>query len=297
MGLISKLKPTVNIAFDEPEDGPSNPKPPTPAIEPAATPSPASEGLLGRFGRKYSLATPTKHSLINQIEQAKQINLAAELAAEMDRKGVGYVKLADADFSDTGLLSRWISEHIHHLPVPVIAPPQEKIDGGSIGAGIVTEPLSQEGQWAREQAMKRRREMRHNVYWDSLALPDLSRHAQQDGSTEYRFPKNDKVAFVEKDTTLRFPNVDIEAICCGLQRAAELGWPSISLNGSPEFMSTAFIEASKVGIKVDGYTPTQGDLMKLSALGMNHPSPDSPAANNSMGFGGQKPKGRSPGMA
>ena len=49
------------------------------------------------------------------------------------------------------------------------------------------------------------------------------------------------------------------AIKAMVERAAERGWDTVSLKGSPEFVRQGWIAANAQGLKVVGHTPTPGD--------------------------------------
>jgi hypothetical protein len=77
---------------------------------------------------------------------------------------------------------------------------------------------------------------------------------------EYHFrDQAGKVAFTEKMFSLNTTSESPAAIKAMVERAAERGWETVSLKGSPEFVRQGWIAANTHGLKAVGHTPTPGD--------------------------------------
>ena len=77
---------------------------------------------------------------------------------------------------------------------------------------------------------------------------------------EYHFrDQAGKVAFTEKMFSLNTTSESPAAIKAMVDRAAERGWETVSLKGSPEFVRQGWIAANAHGLKAVGHTPTPGD--------------------------------------
>ena len=77
---------------------------------------------------------------------------------------------------------------------------------------------------------------------------------------EYHFrDQAGKVAFTEKMFSLNTTSESPAAIKAMVERAAERGWETVSLKGSPEFVRQGWIAANAHGLKAVGHTPTPGD--------------------------------------
>lgn len=110
-------------------------------------------------------------------------------------------------------------------------------------------------------------------------------------SKDYEFrDQPGKVAFTERLTSLRTADHSQAAAVGMMDRAAERGWATVRLTGSPEFVRQAWIAAEARGIKAVGYEPTKGDRdaaaaerarMEASALARTGAGPRSqePAAD------------------
>lgn len=68
-----------------------------------------------------------------------------------------------------------------------------------------------------------------------------------------------KVAFTEKMFSFHTSTDSPAAIKAMVDRAAERGWQTVSLKGSPEFVRQGWIAANAHGLKAVGHTPTQAD--------------------------------------
>ena len=77
---------------------------------------------------------------------------------------------------------------------------------------------------------------------------------------EYHFrDQAGKVAFTERMFSLNTTSESPAAIKAMVERAAERGWETVSLKGSPEFVRQGWIAANAQGLKAVGHTPTPGD--------------------------------------
>jgi hypothetical protein len=77
---------------------------------------------------------------------------------------------------------------------------------------------------------------------------------------EYHFrDQAGKVAFTDKLLSISTASENPAAIKAMVDRAAERGWDTVKLGGSPEFVRQAWIAASAQGLKAVGHTPTPGD--------------------------------------
>lgn len=68
-----------------------------------------------------------------------------------------------------------------------------------------------------------------------------------------------KIAFTDKLLSISTPDEHPAAIKAMIDRAAERGWGTVSLKGSPEFMRQGWIAATAQGLKALGHAPTAGD--------------------------------------
>lgn len=73
-----------------------------------------------------------------------------------------------------------------------------------------------------------------------------------------------KVAFTEKMFSLNTTSESPAASKAMVERAAERGWETVSLRGSPEFVRQGWIAASAHGLMAVGHTPTPGDREAVS---------------------------------
>lgn len=77
---------------------------------------------------------------------------------------------------------------------------------------------------------------------------------------EYRFrDQAGKVAFTDKFMSISTGSESPAAIKAMVDRAAERGWETVMLNGSPEFVRQGWIAATAQGLKAVGHTATVGD--------------------------------------
>ena len=77
---------------------------------------------------------------------------------------------------------------------------------------------------------------------------------------EYHFrDQAGKVAFTDKFMSISTGSESIAAIKAMVDRAAERGWETVRLNGSPEFARQGWIAATAQGLKPVGHTATVGD--------------------------------------
>ena len=89
-----------------------------------------------------------------------------------------------------------------------------------------------------------------------------------------------KLAFTDKFMSISTANESPAAIKAMVDRAAERGWKTVRLNGSPEFVRQGWIAATAQGLKAVGHTPTAGDretaAKERSRLQVDHDAPTSP---------------------
>lgn len=77
---------------------------------------------------------------------------------------------------------------------------------------------------------------------------------------EYHFrDQAGKVAFTDKFMSITTGSESPAAIKAMVDRAAERGWETVRLNGSPEFVRQGWIAATAQGLKAVGHTATVGD--------------------------------------
>ena len=77
---------------------------------------------------------------------------------------------------------------------------------------------------------------------------------------EYHFrDQAGKVAFTDKLLSISTGSESPAAIKAMVDRAAERGWGTVRLNGSPEFVRQGWIAATAQGLKAVGHTATAGD--------------------------------------
>jgi hypothetical protein len=77
---------------------------------------------------------------------------------------------------------------------------------------------------------------------------------------EYHFrDQAGKVAFTDKFRSISTGSESPAAIKAMVDRAAERGWETLRLNGSPEFLRQGWIAATAQGLKPVGHTATTGD--------------------------------------
>lgn len=77
---------------------------------------------------------------------------------------------------------------------------------------------------------------------------------------EYHFrDQAGKVAFTDKFMSISTGSESPAAIKAMVDRAAERGWETVRLNGSPEFVRQGWIAATAHGLKAVGHTVTAGD--------------------------------------
>jgi len=77
---------------------------------------------------------------------------------------------------------------------------------------------------------------------------------------EYHFrDQAGKVAFTDKFRSISTGSESPAAIKAMVDRAAERGWETVRLNGSPEFLRQGWIAATAQGLKPVGHTATTGD--------------------------------------
>ena len=75
--------------------------------------------------------------------------------------------------------------------------------------------------------------------------------------------KKTTLAFIDDGKTFKTEHSSPEVVQAIVALAQAKGWKQLHLNGTPEFLSRAWIEASLIGLKVTGYTPEPVDRAKL----------------------------------
>jgi hypothetical protein len=77
---------------------------------------------------------------------------------------------------------------------------------------------------------------------------------------EYHFrDQAGKVAFTDKWLSISTGSESPAALKAMVDRAAERGWVTVRLNGSPEFVRQGWVAATAQGLKAVGHTPTAAD--------------------------------------
>lgn len=83
---------------------------------------------------------------------------------------------------------------------------------------------------------------------------------------EYWFrDRPDRLAFTETWLSLRTAEHSSAALMGMVDRARELGWKTVHLQGSAEFKREAWVLVTSRGMQAMGYTPTQGDREAAAA--------------------------------
>lgn len=119
------------------------------------------------------------------------------------------------------------------------------------------------------------------------AIPPLEDrfNVKQTGLTEKEYHFRDqagKVAFTDKFMSISTGSESPAAIKAMVDRAAERGWETVRLNGSPEFVRQGWIAATAQGLKAVGHTATVGDREAASKerarlqIGRDGPAPQTP---------------------
>ena len=97
----------------------------------------------------------------------------------------------------------------------------------------------------------------------STAVPDTVKARFMKVENDYFWP--DKTpAFIDRDTKLATRGENVEVIRSMVQIAKARDWTSITVKGTEEFRRAAWMEASLVGMHVDGYKPTALDKEELA---------------------------------
>jgi Large polyvalent protein-associated domain 7 len=90
------------------------------------------------------------------------------------------------------------------------------------------------------------------------------RFLEADSKFYFRGPgEADKVAFADHGTSLTTEHDDPTVIHGMLLRAQAKGWTSLHVKGSDTFKAEAWIQATMVGIEVQGYQPREIDRVRL----------------------------------
>lgn len=100
---------------------------------------------------------------------------------------------------------------------------------------------------------------------------------------EYRFrDQAGKVAFTDKLLSISTSSESAAAIKAMVDRAAERGWKTVHLSGSPEFVRQGWIAATAQGLTAVGHTPTEADRDAAAnerarlRVGQDGPAPQRP---------------------
>jgi len=100
---------------------------------------------------------------------------------------------------------------------------------------------------------------------------------------EYHFrDQAGKVAFTDKLLSISTGSENLAAIKAMVDRAAERGWETVRLVGSPEFVRQGWIAATAQGLKAVGHTATVGDREAAAKerarlqVGQSEPTPQRP---------------------
>ena len=120
------------------------------------------------------------------------------------------------------------------------------------------------------------------------AIPPLEDrfNVKRIGLTEKEYHFRDqagKVAFTDKLLSISTGSESPAAIKAMVDRAAERGWETVRLNGSPEFVRQGWIAATAQGLKAVGHTVTAGDreaaAKERARLQVDHdgPAPQMPS--------------------
>ncbi len=115
-------------------------------------------------------------------------------------------------------------------------------------AGIGTNSMRSEGNTAEKRRAIPPLEDRFNV--KRIGLVEKEYHFRDQAG---------KVAFTDKFMSISTGSKSPAAIKAMVDRAAERGWETVRLNGSPEFARQGWIAATAQGLKAVGHTPTAGD--------------------------------------
>lgn len=99
----------------------------------------------------------------------------------------------------------------------------------------------------------------------SLVVPEEVERAYLHVGNRFYMPTNHKrVAFEDHGDKLKSAITDVQVTLSMVKIAEARGWTSIKVDGTPEFCREAWRQASLLGMKVDGYKPTELDLADLA---------------------------------
>ena len=124
-----------------------------------------------------------------------------------------------------------------------------------------------------------------NAHRASAAPPVSERFTVQDrlGRRDYWYrDRPDRLAFTQSWLTLRTKEHGNAALIGMVDRAVELGWKRLHLEGTPEFKREAWILAHSRGLEVHGYTPTIGDREAADAESRKRPVLQPPQTERSV---------------
>jgi len=116
------------------------------------------------------------------------------------------------------------------------------------------------------QSRQGTRELEPSLNQQDAAAESLRhRFLQADHKFYFRGPgEADKVAFADHGTSLTTEHEDPTVIHGMVLRAQAKGWTSLHVKGSDTFKAEAWIQATMVGIEVQGYQPREIDRARLA---------------------------------
>ncbi len=97
---------------------------------------------------------------------------------------------------------------------------------------------------------------------DTLMVRLSAQFLFAEGNFYFRDNKN-TLAFVDTGNSFKTKHNHPEVVQAIVALARAKGWQQLHLDGSPEFLSQSWVEASLIGLKVTGYTPAPLDRVKL----------------------------------
>jgi hypothetical protein len=96
----------------------------------------------------------------------------------------------------------------------------------------------------------------------STAVPESVRKRFLEVDSDYYFPDRSP-AFVDRGAKLATRGEHPEVVRALVEIAKERGWDSVTVKGSESFKRAAWMEASRNGMQVAGYKPTELELAQL----------------------------------
>jgi hypothetical protein len=97
----------------------------------------------------------------------------------------------------------------------------------------------------------------------TTAIPDSVRKRFLKVDSDYYFPDRSP-AFVDRGARLATRGEHPEVVVALVEIAKERGWNSITVKGTENFRRAAWMEATRNGLQVAGYMPTELDLAQLN---------------------------------